>query len=416
MSKEIKSIYIVGAGISGLVAAIVLKKNGYLPILLEATHSAGGRVKTDVKDGYLLDHGFQVLLEAYPKAKEYLNYEALSLKKFVPGAAIYKNGKKKILGDPTRDISLALPTLFSGIGSLKDKLKVLKLNNELKGKSLEAIFQSEEQTTLSYLEKKGFSNEIIDNFFKPFFTGIFLETDLETSSRMFEFVYKMFGEGLAVIPEKGIGAISAQLAGKLQKDAIKYNTAVQSVTDTEIVLANGKRLSYDAVILATEISGLLGGSKEPESINWKSCDNLYYKTEEVVLHKPIIGLIADKDALINNFYYPSVVQDSKSTGHTFISVTVVKDHQLSDKELQKQVANELMSYCGIKVSEFIAHYAIPKALPNLTGLAFDLKPEETEIRKGIFRSGDQMLNGSLNAAMTSGERAAEAVVAYLESK
>ena len=69
---------------------------------------------------------------------------------------------------------------------------------------------------MRYLEKLGFSNGIITDFFKPFFSGIFLETELETSSRMFEFVYKMFGEGDATLPKAGIEAIPKQLLTNLK--------------------------------------------------------------------------------------------------------------------------------------------------------------------------------------------------------
>ena len=128
METEAYKIYIIGAGISGLIAAKVLENNGFHPIIIEATDRAGGRVKTDIVKGYQLDHGFQVLLTAYPTAKAFLDYNALALQTFLPGATIFKNGKQKTLGDPLRSISLLFPTLFSGIGNFSDKLKVLKLS------------------------------------------------------------------------------------------------------------------------------------------------------------------------------------------------------------------------------------------------------------------------------------------------
>ncbi|MFT6816173.1 MAG: phytoene dehydrogenase-like protein, partial [Sphingobacteriales bacterium] len=203
MDKRDAKIYIIGAGVSGLIAAKVLEDNGFYPVILEATDRIGGRVKTDLVDGYQLDHGFQVLLTAYPAAKKYLDLEALDLQHFLPGAAIFKNKNQKIIGDPLKDMSLFFSTLFSGIGTISDKLKVVQLNNKLKKKSLLAIFSDKEQSTFSYLTGFGFSKEMVNDFFRPFFSGIFLETQLETSSRMFEFVYKMFGEGSASIPKKG---------------------------------------------------------------------------------------------------------------------------------------------------------------------------------------------------------------------
>ncbi|MDB2427481.1 FAD-dependent oxidoreductase, partial [Flavobacteriaceae bacterium] len=215
MDKKDFKIYIVGAGVSGLVAAQVLENKGYHPIILEASDRAGGRVKTDIKKGFQLDRGFQVLLSSYPAAQKYLDFKALKLQKLKPGAVIFKKGKQQVIGDPLRDISTLFSTLFSRIGTLSDKFKILQLNLKLKNKSMEAIFSSDEISTKEYLQEFGFSSQIIAQFFTPFFTGIFLENELTTSSRMFEFVFKMFGEGLAVIPQGGMEEISKQLIANL---------------------------------------------------------------------------------------------------------------------------------------------------------------------------------------------------------
>ena len=191
MKKEDTKIYIIGGGVSGLIAAKVLEDSGFYPIIIEASERVGGRVKTDIIDGYQLDHGFQVLLTSYPAANKYLDFEMLDLQFLLPGATIFKNQQQKIIGDPLRQLSLLFSTLFSGIGNASDKLRVLRLNQKLKNRSLSEIFSDNEQTTLSYLKDFGFSARIIDDFFKPFFSGIFLESNLDTSSRMFEFVYKM---------------------------------------------------------------------------------------------------------------------------------------------------------------------------------------------------------------------------------
>ncbi|HKL35622.1 MAG TPA: FAD-dependent oxidoreductase, partial [Salegentibacter sp.] len=229
MQKSEYKIKIIGAGLSGLIAAKVLEDHGYAPEIYEASDSVGGRIKTDLVEGYQLDRGFQVLLSAYPKALEYLDYQSLELQELLPGAVIYENAKPKTIGDPLRASSLILPTIFSGIGTFSDKLKILSLYTDLKKLSVTDIFERKETTTLAYLQEKGFSEEIINKFFKPFFSGIYLEPNLETSSRMFEFVFKMFGEGLAVIPKKGMGEISKHLARQLKNTKIHFNTPVKQV-------------------------------------------------------------------------------------------------------------------------------------------------------------------------------------------
>jgi protoporphyrinogen oxidase len=413
MNRKDYKIHIIGAGVSGLIAAKILEQEGYSPIIMEASDSVGGRVKTDIVEAYQLDHGFQVLLDAYPKAKEHLKFSELQLQQLKPGAVIFSNGKSDTIGDPLRDMSLLFPTLLASVGSFSDKIKILKLNTELKRKSINAIFNSKSSSTLDYLKSKGFSDRIITNFFKPFFSGIFLEAELKTSSRMFEFVYKMFGEGLAVIPKNGIVAISNQLKDQLKNTTFIFNAKVKKVNDTSIELENGTRIDTHFTIIATEADALipnLNQQKQP----WKSCYNLYFEVEKRTIDQPIIGLIAEKDALINNIFYATSVNSASKGNKELLSVTVVKPHQLSEADLVDKVKSELKTYCNIESSRFLRCYHINKALPDVEEVHYEISPTETQIKPTIYMAGDYLLNGSLNAAMLSGERAALGVIMSLQ--
>ncbi|MDP5081239.1 MAG: FAD-dependent oxidoreductase [Winogradskyella sp.] len=411
-SKDYK-IHIIGAGISGLIAAKTLEENGYKSIILEATDRVGGRVKTDIVNGYQLDHGFQVLLDAYPMAIRHLDYNDLNLQAFVPGATIFSNGNAQTIGDPLRNFSLLLPTLASSVGSLGDKLKIFKLNTALKSKTIEAIFNSKSTSTLAYLKAKGFSDKIINEFFKPFFSGIFLEPDLKTSSRMFEFVYKMFGEGQATLPKGGIESIPNQLKNKLKQTEFYFNTKVKTVNDEHIVLENGDVLKTHFTIIAAPAHDLVVNLKNQKT-NWKSCYNLYFEVAKRNISKPIIGLIADQNAFINNIFYHNSLETNSKGAHELVSVTVIKPHNLAEAELIKIVQNELKTYCDIETLGFLKCYHIKQALPDLQDLHYEISPTETQLKPTIYLAGDYMLNGSLNAAMLSGERAAQGVIMSLE--
>ena len=409
MKQKSPSIHIIGGGISGLIAARVLEEHGLSATIIEATDRLGGRVKTDVLDGYSLDHGFQVLLTAYPAAKKYLDFDALALQEFLPGSAIFKNGKQKIIGDPLRNLSLLLPTLVSGIGTVNDKLKILALNRRLKKKSIQNIFAEKEQTTISYLENIGFSETIITDFFIPFFSGIFLENKLDTSSRMFEFVYKMFGEGNAALPKDGIQAIPKQLFEKLKSTTIIFNTKVKSVENGNIKLESGETLKSNFTIIATQASGLVSNLKNQATL-WKSCDTLYFEVTKREIRKPLIGLIAAPNALINNIFYHTSLQTSATATKELLSVTVVNRQNLTNKQLVAKVQKELKELCNIDSCTFIKQYNIPMALPNLQDIQYEMLPSETRLTETIFLAGDTQLNGSLNAAMIAGERAALEVI------
>lgn len=412
MERKNYKIHIVGAGVSGLIAAKVLEENGYHPVVIEASDRVGGRVKTDISDGYQLDHGFQVLLDAYPQAQKYLDFKSLELQKFIPGAAIFFNGKMHTIGDPLRDASLLFSTLTAPIGTLKDKLNILKLNTSLKKKSIKAIFSSPEMSTLQYLESRGFSSTIINRFFKPFFAGIFLESELMTSSRMFEFVYKMFGEGHAVLPKNGIEAIPKQLKSTLKHTTFIFDTKVKTVNDDHLVLENGDKIKTHFTIIATEASFLIPNLNHSNS--WKSCDNLYFTVDKRTIQKPVIGLISDHNALINNIFFHNSLETNAKHPKELLSVTIVKDHEFDESTLIKKVQTELKMFCNIENTEFLKRFCIKRALPNLTNLQADCSPTETQLKPTIFLAGDHMLNGSLNAAMLSGQRAAEGLILALE--
>ncbi len=410
-----KKTYIIGSGVSGLITALVLEKNGYSPIIIEASDTVGGRLKTDTVAGYELDHGFQVLLTSYPLAKKYLNYETLDLQKFSPGAVIYKHQKAFTIGDGLRKFNLLIPTLFSNIVSLGDKLKILKLNSKLHKKSLDDIFSDKEISTLQYLKDFGFSKKAIENFFIPFFSGIFLETTLETSSRMFEFVYKMFGNGYAALPKGGIGEIGKQLQKQLQTTDFIFNGKVTSIENQRIQLQNGEVLESDMTIMATDPTQLLAVDNT-KKIGWKSCQTLYFETSDRKIKQPIIGLIADSSALINNIFYHTSIANENTSKKELLSVTVIKDHNLHEDFLVKTVIKELQDLCGIRNLRFLKMYDITKALPDRKHISYVPLKEDIKINDHLILAGDHLSNGSLNAAMLSGEFAANLAIETLKKQ
>lgn len=402
LEKENKVI-IVGAGIAGLTAAKLLKAKGYKILVIEASDGIGGRVRTDEKDGFLLDRGFQVLLSAYPEAKKLLNYKDLDLKPFWPGAKIlYEKGITEIM-DPLRRPSSFLKTLFSPAGSLGDKLQMFLLKKQLEHKNIEQIFEENEQSTDSYLLRKGFSDKMINYFFRPFLSGIFLEKNLFTSSRMFNFVFKMFSEGDTVIPAKGMGEIPKQLAKDLTEQELLLNTRVIAVEENKVKTEGDILYEADYIIIATDQDHIPSPYQQTQHQK-RTVTNIYFTSSVAPFKEPIIALNANENALVNNIAVMNHVSALYSkSGESLISISILDDVSgLKPDELIHKVKSEMSFWFkGVDNWRYLHSYFIPYALPDQKSVATKIPDSEYKISKSVYKCGDYLLNGSINAAMLS---------------
>jgi phytoene dehydrogenase-like protein len=407
-------VYVVGAGLAGLRCARRLHDKGVAATVLEASDGVGGRVRTDRVEDFLLDRGFQVLLTAYPEASEALDYRELELHPFYPGAMVRTGGRFVTVADPFRRRWDGLRSALAPVGGLGDKLKVAALRRRVTAGTLEELFARPETTAREALAADGFSDTIVDRFFRPLFGGVLLDRELGSSSRMFEFVYRMFSVGDVALPTRGMGALPEQLAGGLPPDCVRLGQRVTTVTDGQVTLAGGETLPARAVVVATDgptASRLLGG--EPPAPGSVAATCLYFAADRAPVDEPVIVLDGDGEGPVNNLCVPSAVAPTYAPpGAALISASVVDRPGPKGPDLEAAVLGQLADWFGSAVVAWrhLKTYTIPHAQPAQPPGALDPPERPVRLRPGLYVCGDHRDNASINGALASGRRTADAVL------
>ncbi len=406
-------VLVIGAGLAGLTCARRLHERNLDVQVLEASDRVGGRVRTDTVDGFRLDRGFQVLLTAYPETQRELDYDALDLHPFHDGALVRYNGRFHRIADPRRHPLDAPRTLVAPIGSLADKLRILRLRRTLARNSLPQVMERPEHTTLEALRTRwGFSSAMIDRFFRPFLGGIFFDRTLEASSRMFEFVFKMFAEGRTVLPAGGIDQMPRQMRQHLPGKAVRLNAPVEAVEAQSVTLHDGETLQAPHVVVATEApeTNRLVGDVTPTEGRSTVC--LYYDAPRSPLDDPLLVLNGDGVGPINNVAVPSDVAPGYAPkDRALVSVVVVGPPPDPQDTLEREVRAQLIDWFGLQAGGWThlqtqhIPYALPEQAPPF------LSPPEKAVRRrpGLYVCGDHRRTASLNGAIAAGRAAADAV-------
>ena len=422
---------VVGAGLAGLSCAVRLEALGASVRLLEMEDAPGGRIRTDVLDGFRLDRGFQILLTGYPALEETIDLKALRLKSFSSGALVRHEGKYHHFADPFRgSMAAAISLAFDGIVSLKDKLLIAKLRGHVKKGTVADLFTRDESTTREHLVAFGFSPQMIERFFEPFFAGVFLERELVTSSRFFEFLFRMFAFSDAAVPENGMEMIPRQLAVRLKAGTLQLSTEVMRLRRERnsfiAELRNGHTVNARTVVLALPepqvrelLNGLSGRAKLGRDVQWNRTTTFYYSSHRTPIADPILILNGEgpKAGPVNNAVVMSQVSPAYAPpGAHLVAASVVgqaPEAQSTMEKLEAEVREHLTKWFGVDVArwEVIGGYPITRALPMCRTAMWE--QSAVRLTDGVFVCGDYRELPSTQGALSSGRRAAEAALRQL---
>jgi hypothetical protein len=457
-------VLVIGAGLAGLSAAIALREAGVEVVIIEKSDSPGGRVRSDVIDGFICDRGFQVFNPWYPTARELLDYRALNLKPLdaavglvLPDLLPAVSGQARIdfIGDPIRSPGDFFTTLRAPIGNKSSLLRFAAYLAKTSVASEQSLLSRPDVSTMQVFRELRLDQRLIDNLLRPFLGGVTLDLDLTTSRRFTDFVLKSFALGTPSLPAGGMGAIGNQLANRLPTEAINYQTEVTGIFSAQGQLVTvetvcfGQKISWSAnrVVVATdpmtarkllprEFDSQFGPLRPMQSVTtWyhvADCPS----SELNDGRSSLLLCPQDPAALINSLVISNAVPSYSPDGRALISTSRLGLHPDPSADEQIKSLVTMIYGCPNKQSaprfNQIAKYEIENALPNMAPpwppISADTEypettenPEATESPKTtknldttkskIFFVGDYAVNGSIEGALQSGLTAARQILA-----
>ncbi|MBB5867860.1 phytoene dehydrogenase-like protein [Allocatelliglobosispora scoriae] len=404
MSKRV-DVAVIGAGLAGLVAARHLSRAGIEVTVLEAGDDIGGRVRTDVVDGFRVDRGFQVLCPAYPAMAREFDLPLLDLKPFTRGVGVMSGGR-------VRRVALRPEALASAyhLLSVRGALALAAMSARDVAVPAGRLRARTDRATSTELAAAGLERRDIDRLMRPFLSGVFLEDRLDTSGRFFHLLWRVFLRSGAAVPADGMSALPRQLADGLPVGTVRCDSKVTAVDGTTITLHTGETVEARTVIVATDgdtASSLLRGVRAPD---WHGVTTFYHTAPDSPLGEPLLLVDADQPGLIRNTVVISEAAPGYGSGGRPLISTSVLDTARPVSEVEAAVRARLgfLYRTGTRDWDLVAAYRVPHALPAM--------PAPHPLRRRVMLAphlyvcGDHRDTSSIQGALVSGRRTATAVL------
>lgn len=417
-------VIVIGAGLAGLSCAVRLSQHGIRTLVLEATDRAGGRLRTDVLDGFTLDHGFQRLSTASPACQSLLNLPALRLQTIAPGALLWQDNRWVSIDESWHRPALALRHWLASVGSWGDRLRWAQLRWAACRGTLTDLYRRPHEPVLQRWRNSGFSEPFIRLFLTPWFESWLHVPVDQASSRLLEFAVRMHAQGATALPAEGMAAIARQLVDALPRGTVRLRHTVASVTAEAITLDDGQSWQPPITVVATESSAaarLL--NLPPLQTQWCSSSTHYFSADQSPDsrgRRMLIGQSADQRTRAGDTATVRevvVVSDISPTHAPPGKALIAVSGPLTDghaPETIDQVQQQLRRLYGAAVDRWqhLRSYRIPHAVP-LQSLETVLPP----LANGnLVLCGDYCETPTIHGAMNSGLRAAELALAALAGR
>lgn len=404
-------VVVIGAGLAGLECARSLHERGLDVRVLEAADGVGGRVRSDVVDGFTIDRGFQVLNPAYPAVRARVDVAALDLRPLLPGLLVRREDRLVTLADPRRAPRHLRATLASGYLRPAELLALARWAAPALGPVRHLLTLPDEGRGAS-LDRSGVTGALRREVLEPFLAGVIGEDDGSTSTAFTRLVVRSFALGTPGVPSRGMGAVPQQLAAALPHVRLgaRVERLERSADGGHTVRSPGGPLTSRAVVVATDprTAAELGGVRAPAM---KGLVTFWYAADEPPTTLP--ATVVDgrrRGPVVNAAVMSAVAPEYAPPGAHLVQVTCLLRGDVPDEALVRRQAGEMFGVDPLAWRE-VARSVVPDALP--------VQPAPLHVRRavtggeGVFVCGDHRDTASQQGALVSGRRTASAVATWL---
>ena len=384
----VKKVIVVGAGLAGLSAAITLENEGISVTVLESSDRPGGRVTSDVIDGFICDRGFQLINANYPEIKRIGIIKEIDFVSATSVIEVARNEDRIRIGDPR---SAFLSVFNSETGSIIEKLRLIKY-----------LLISKPAASVGEELKNSGLGKTYERVLRPFLTGVFLADPLLVNSEYGRTAIKHFVTGNSGLPVGGVKSLSEALASRVSD--IRYGVQVNSIKKNTVSTSKGK-FEADAIIVATDATTaaqLLDLTEVPQLVG---CTTWYHSTKESPSRsKSLVIDSQNRGPVVNTMVISNMMPDYAPAGKNLISSTSILP--ATESEIRRHLA--ILYGVDTRNWKLVAKYEIPSALP-LAGLEKTLA-SGAHVKDSIYLAGDYKSAPSQNGALLSGRLAALSVL------
>lgn len=406
-------VIVIGSGLAGLQCARRLQRSGHTVTVLEAGSAVGGRIRTDVIDGFRCDRGFQVLNPAYPAVRSWVDVPALQLGKFAVGARIRTPEGLSTLAHPLRHPQYAAETLRSKVLSVSEVSALARWLGPTLLRPSRAWRADDDVTLDRSLNQAGVRGRLRKEVLDTFLAGVQADSSQQNSANYVRLLLRSFALGAPGLPGSGMQALPEQLAASLEQP-VHLNTAAQAVrssADCVYVSTDGGELSAQVAVVAVgpERLGELTGQPTPAT---HGLTTWWFRAPEAQESGPFLLLDArgatggPAGPVWNTAEVTAVAPSYAPPGEHLIQATTLLDRPdgMADEGTVRKHLAELYR-TSTKNWETVTHHVIPHTLPAQPP---PLARQTHRLGDRLLVAGDHRDHGSIQGALASGDRAARA--------